>query len=487
MPQGRGGVDGGKHLAARRLDVAFEPLDVAQRDLVLLVVLGQPLGGLLPLLLRPRGGLPAVAISARCGSRRASRLASSSSRSAMRPPSVATCWRLSSTCCCVRWISSSCVCARSRAAVAVESASATSMRNRLMSPSTWARRAWAADFALARVGQAGARRLDGLRQVAEPPRKQDLLPAAQLVAQALVTPRLGRLALQAAALLVDFEDDVVDAGEVLLRGLELQLRRPAPRLVLRDAGGFLDQHAPIGGPRRQDQPDLALLDDGVGLGAQPGVHQQFVDVPEPALGAVNEVLALTRPIEPAHQLDVAARGPELGQHGLGRREDLGGGLAVPVVAVAVGVPVAVPVAIAVAGTVVTPLSRRRTSAAPVGLRASLPPKMTSSIFSPRRLLALCSPSTHVIASATLLLPHPLGPTMAVTPAIEGELGAIGKGFEAGNLKAFEPHATPRYARTMLRSPVRPYRTGRAGDAHDERHALPVKRWDRSGKGVGKRS
>ena len=57
----------------------------------------------------------------------------------------------------------------------------------------------------------------------------------------------------------------------------------------------------------------------------------------------------------------------------------------------------------------------RTSAAPVGLRASEPLKMTSSILSPRRLLALCSPRTHVSASATLLLPQPLGPTMAVTP------------------------------------------------------------------------
>src|SRR5262245_7733293 len=41
--------------------------------------------------------------------------------------------------------------------------------------------------------------------------------------------------------------------------------------------------------------------------------------------------------------------------------------------------------------------------------------MTSSILSPRRLLALCSPITHVMASATLLLPQPFGPTIAVTP------------------------------------------------------------------------
>src|SRR5262245_10625933 len=63
----------------------------------------------------------------------------------------------------------------------------------------------------------------------------------------------------------------------------------------------------------------------------------------------------------------------------------------------------------------TPLKRSRTSADAVGLRASLPLKITSSIRSPRRLLALCSPITHVIASATLLLPHPFGPTIAVTP------------------------------------------------------------------------
>ena len=33
---------------------------------------------------------------------------------------------------------------------------------------------------------------------------------------------------------------------------------------------------------------------------------------------------------------------------------------------------------------------------------------------PRSALALCSPSTHLTASATLLLPQPLGPTIPVT-------------------------------------------------------------------------
>src|SRR6266536_4660030 len=41
--------------------------------------------------------------------------------------------------------------------------------------------------------------------------------------------------------------------------------------------------------------------------------------------------------------------------------------------------------------------------------------MTSSILRPRTSLALRSPSTHLNASTPLLLPEPLGPTLAVTP------------------------------------------------------------------------
>src|SRR6266700_170882 len=56
-----------------------------------------------------------------------------------------------------------------------------------------------------------------------------------------------------------------------------------------------------------------------------------------------------------------------------------------------------------------------TSAMPNGLRPSVPLKITSAISPPRRALADCSPSTQRIASEVLDLPHPLGPTMAVTP------------------------------------------------------------------------
>src|SRR6185295_18607435 len=63
----------------------------------------------------------------------------------------------------------------------------------------------------------------------------------------------------------------------------------------------------------------------------------------------------------------------------------------------------------------TPPMVRETSARPRALRESVPLKMTSAISPPRRALADCSPSTQRIASETLDLPQPLGPTIPVTP------------------------------------------------------------------------
>src|SRR4051794_38363011 len=57
-----------------------------------------------------------------------------------------------------------------------------------------------------------------------------------------------------------------------------------------------------------------------------------------------------------------------------------------------------------------------TSAIPVGGRDSLPLKITSSMERPRRCFALCSPIAHRMASTTLDLPQPFGPTTPVTPS-----------------------------------------------------------------------
>ena len=56
-----------------------------------------------------------------------------------------------------------------------------------------------------------------------------------------------------------------------------------------------------------------------------------------------------------------------------------------------------------------------TSATAAARRPSLPAKMTSCMDVPRMLVGLCSPSTHMTASAILLLPLPFGPITTATP------------------------------------------------------------------------
>src|SRR5262249_19037260 len=78
---------------------------------------------------------------------------------------------------------------------------------------------------------------------------------------------------------------------------------------------------------------------------------------------------------------------------------------------------------------------RETSAMPRAGRFSDPLKMTSSIERPRRLLALISPMTQRMASTTLDLPQPFGPT---TP----QIGAS-KSIMVGSTKDLKPSSSRR--------------------------------------------
>lgn len=74
---------------------------------------------------------------------------------------------------------------------------------------------------------------------------------------------------------------------------------------------------------------------------------------------------------------------------------------------------------------------RVTSARPSAARPDVPAKITSSILPPRSALAPCSPSTQLIASTTLDLPEPFGPTTQVIPGSRRSVVA-----EAKDLKPF---------------------------------------------------
>src|SRR5206468_3682012 len=100
-------------------------------------------------------------------------------------------------------------------------------------------------------------------------------------AQLLEAQRGLRLARHRLDPALDLAEDLADALQVEVDTLELAQGDLAPRLVARDAGGLLEDDAAVLGVRFEDEADAALLDHRVGGGADPGVHEQFLDVLEP--------------------------------------------------------------------------------------------------------------------------------------------------------------------------------------------------------------
>src|SRR5512133_2687199 len=85
---------------------------------------------------------------------------------------------------------------------------------------------------------------------------------------------------------------------------------------------------------------------------------------------------------------------------------------------------------------------RITSARPSGGRPAVPAKMTSSILPPRSVFAPCSPSTQAIASTTLDLPDPLGPTMQVIPGSSCRVVDDAKDLNPFRVRLFRYNVAP---------------------------------------------
>ncbi len=114
----------------------------------------------------------------------------------------------------------------------------------------------------------------------------------------------------------ELEADVGNAREVLARVAEPRFRLAAPLLVLRDARGFLEEHAQLLGLGLDHPRDHALLDDGVGARPEPRAEEHVGDVAPAHVRAVDVVARLAVALEhPAHRelgvLRPLAGGPSL--------------------------------------------------------------------------------------------------------------------------------------------------------------------------------
>ena len=226
---------------------------------------------------------------------------------------------------------------------------------------------------------------------------------AHAVSQFDKTPRLPCLPFEGVSLPVDLGQDVIDARQIQARSLQPGFGKFALRFELRNARGLFDQRTAIHGLRAEKLSDASLFDDCVTVGSEARSKKDVLNVSQTARLAVHHVDAFTASVEPPLNDDLARVAVAASHchshfhfrchshcHSRFRR-----------------VP---PAPVTVSDNVIL------TSAMPIGARFREPLKMTSSIFSPRSDLALCSPRTHAMASETLLFPQPFGPTIAVTPS-----------------------------------------------------------------------
>ena len=119
-----------------------------------------------------------------------------------------------------------------------------------------------------------------------------------LLAQLGVTLRLRRLALERIHLPRDFLENVIHAGQVQLGVFQTRFRQPLLGFEFGDAGSFFDDGPAVGGTAAQDLPDASLLDQRVGLRAQPGTHEQFLDIAQAAQLAVQQIFAFAGAEQP---------------------------------------------------------------------------------------------------------------------------------------------------------------------------------------------
>ena len=115
------------------------------------------------------------------------------------------------------------------------------------------------------------------------------------------------LALERAELALDLVHHVLHTNQVSTGAVELSLRLAALLLVACDAGRFLDEHATLVRLGGQDMVELVLVHHRIRTRVGAGPGEEVENVAQPGRLLVEEVLALTRPVEPPRHGDFAPR------------------------------------------------------------------------------------------------------------------------------------------------------------------------------------
>ena len=183
--------------------------------------------------------------------------------------------------------------------------------------------------------------------------------------------------------------DVAEPDQIGLGRRQPELGLVPPGVQPADAGGFLEDLAPLGRLGIDQPADLALADERRRTRPGSGVGEEQLDIAGALLAGIDPICGALAAIDAAFDLDL----------------------------------------VAVVGDRPAPCARycRARGWTEAMLRAGrvvVPPKMTSSISPPRSRRAEDSPITHCSASTRFDLPHPFGPTMPVSPgSIRSSVGS----------------------------------------------------------------
>ncbi len=135
--------------------------------------------------------------------------------------------------------------------------------------------------------------------------EDDAQLGAHLVAEAAVALGLAGLAFERIHLAGDFFEDVVDAIEIQFRFFEAGFGKALFGFEFRDAGGFFNDVAAVGGTAAEDLADASLLDERVGFGSEAGAHEEFLNIAQAAEFSIEQVFAVAAAEEAAGDGDFA--------------------------------------------------------------------------------------------------------------------------------------------------------------------------------------